>query len=458
MQRSSIFRLTGGLTAAAALCAGTLAPFEADARGRGIGAGIGIGAGVGAGLMLLNEAAKAANINNSGGGKSGSSGSSRSRSKNSDDDDDKKADNGSDKSSKQKSAEERAADARNHAALQTEYLEITRTEQLERERNVQQAVRRFVSKLEDWHKWLRDNKNANVRMSSGTNINQVTDGEVKRAVEDAYKAAQLYEFERMAGEIWTRDRLLVRILDRSQKELDDYFQGVGVKGTSMADLQQVFDRSAKHVHGQALQIAELIGVSYSFDRFIRTIFEQSDRTDESLWTIGADGHYELLIAGLVDSIPRQSFISDDQVLSSDRLGLDKQFTFRFRARRALYDCMSVRYAELIGSGGDGAAIPVAAQGDGSARPALAQGDAAATEKSATTPSSARPAALGDRPTVWSRLREAMNTVCRQPLGAVLSEVKNGRIQPKPARWDSGGADMVGRRNPVIPAQSGNPFR
>ena len=39
-----------------------------------------------------------------------------------------------------------------------------------------------------------------------------------------------------------------------------------------SDLEQMFDKRAKEVYGQALEIAELIGVSQSFDRFIHNLF------------------------------------------------------------------------------------------------------------------------------------------------------------------------------------------
>ena len=459
MQRSPAFRIVLGVTAAPVLAATILTQMTASA---GAG-GFGFDNAVNAGKAILDQAARAAR------GKvdrPASPGHSKSKGSGGDDNGDgKSSEKSSEKSSKNKSADERATDQRNYATQRAELDEIRRTEQLERERNVQQAIRRFVAELERWHRELRGNDRTNVKVSTGASINQVTEGEVKRAVEAAYKIAQLYEFEMLAGELWTRDRLLVRILDRSQKELEDFFHGVGVKGTSMSDLEQIFERSARHVHGQALQVAELIGVSYSFDRFIRIIFEQSDRTDEGLWTVGADGHYERLVSGIVDSIPRQTFVSDEKVLASDPLGLDQHFTFRFRARRALYDCMAVQYVQLIPTGNQGGTIQVAARGDGrrsnGGLPHVQQEPAPATS-SAGGAATFKPAAAvtaGDQGDIWTSLRKAANKVCGEKMSGVLSQVTAGRIRPKPARWDSGVVDSAGQqRSPFLPSVGTKPIQ
>lgn len=305
-----------------------------------------------------------------------------------------------------------------------------------------------MSLLERWHKDLRNSQNANVRVSTGNNINQVTDGEIRRAVDAAYKSARLYEFERLAGEIWTKDRLTVRVLDYSRKELDQYFRGIGVKGTSMADLEQVFEASAKQVYANALQVAELIGVSHSFDRFIRTIYEHSDRADESLSTIGSDGRYERMVAVLVDSVPRETFINDNQALASDALGLDKQFLFRFRARRVLYDCMAARYGSLINGGSAGSQqnqLMVSNPAQTTPVASRANGTEAMAASGATSQN------------LWDHMGQFVSTKCREPLGGVMTEVKDGRIRPQPARWDSSGGDAsLGGRPGLMPTTTLQP--
>ncbi len=427
--------------AAAALSIWGSSPASADRRG------FGIGVGIGAGAVILNELSRGAGAVTSPQRRSGSGGSGRSRS-NDDDDDSSSSSSSSRSTSRERSTEDRAADYRNYAAKRAELDEIRRTEQLEHERDVQKAIRSFVEQLESWHKTMRQNGQANVRVSTGANINQVTDGEVRRAVEAAYKSARLYEFEKLAGEIWTKDRLTVRILDYSRKGLDEYFKGVGVKGASISDVEQIFEKSARHVYAHALQVAELIGVSHSFDRFIRTIFEQSDRVDESLSTLGADGRYERIVGGIVDSVPRQAFISDDQVLASDPLGLEKQFLFRFRARRVLYDCLSSQYSNFATGGGPAKSVEIAQRNDSGQQNAPSR----AVQPGAEV---ARPAALGQEAAeVWDRLREFLNASCRDPMGVVLTEAKDGRIQPRPARWDSTGGDGAFPGRPqVIPSSN-----
>jgi hypothetical protein len=410
-----------------------LTPTSASADRRGVGTGIGIGLGIAAGAAILNDLGRA-----TGAKARPQRPTSRSRpaprsSADDDDDDDDSSSSRSSRGKSAKAAEDRAADARNHAAQMAEIEEIKRTERLEQERNVQRAIRDFANLLDHWHKWLRDNSKANVKVSTGASINQVTEGEIRRSVEDAYKVARLHEFERMAGEVWTRDRLTVRVLDHSRKELAEYFRGVGVKGASMDDLRQVFERSAKHVYAHALQVSEMIGVSHSFDRFIRTIFEHSDQVEESLSTIGADGRYERIVEDLVNRVPRQTFVSESQALATDPLGLERQFLFRFRARRVLYDCMSARYSELAAGGSAGQPIQISTRRDAPA-------------------DTAQPAAAGAKPDMWKRMSELVGNNCREPLGSILAEAKDGRMQPRPARWDSSGSQ--GGVGPVLLPTSG----
>jgi hypothetical protein len=73
----------------------------------------------------------------------------------------------------------------------------------------------------------------------------------------------------------------VQILREAKQGIEPYFKGVGAKGPSMADLKDVFAKSATAVYARALELAEIVGVSHSFDRFIRAIYENSDRVPET---------------------------------------------------------------------------------------------------------------------------------------------------------------------------------
>ncbi len=266
---------------------------------------------------------------------------------NSDDSDD--SDNDSDSNKASNTLVGALKDAKNAAAAVAEYQEMERAKQLERGRNVDLALNEFIGQLKDYHKQIL-HRDVNVEAATGLNINQVTAGELRRGAEDAYKNAHLYEFERYAGELWTRDRLLVRVIQQSKSGLKPYFEGVGAKGPSMAEINDLFGRSAVEVYSKALEISEIVGVSLSFDRFIRAMYENSDRT-EGLWARGtneqADGLYERLATTLIDTQPREMFIQDGAGLASDPLGLERQFQYRFRARRALYDCLTAHYSDFV---------------------------------------------------------------------------------------------------------------
>src|SRR5262245_9491630 len=119
---------------------------------------------------------------------------------------------------------------------QKEREEEDRSRRLERQRNVEQAVEDFLYCLKQLHGIRKGTESelcvvdSDDKAGKSPLISQVTAGEVTREIEEAYKQARLYDFERLAGELWTRERLLVRIVDRSAMELPPYFKGVGAKG------------------------------------------------------------------------------------------------------------------------------------------------------------------------------------------------------------------------------------
>ena len=197
--------------------------------------------------------------------------------------------------------------AKQLAAISAEAAEIRRASQMERQRNVETAIQSFLNVLAEGHAGLLRQPDRSVRATKGE-INQVTAGQIKIAIEAAYERANLQEFEKFTGEVWTRDRLLVRILHCAAKQLSPYFQGVGAKGPSMDDLKELFQKAGREVFTTALETSEIIGVSKSFDRFIRTIYENSDNTSDVLWTTGADSKYERVTSGVIEAVWQRDFV------------------------------------------------------------------------------------------------------------------------------------------------------
>jgi hypothetical protein len=433
-----------GVSAAAFASSALLTPAPAQANKRGVGTAIGIGAG----LLLMDEAAKA--MQQQGGGKApvqrrpkgdGSGGGSTAS--------DKPAD----------APKVTFSDVKRMTQVRNEITEIKRAKQQEDDRNVDLAVKFLLSHIEYKHQELRGQR-VNVKVSTGSNINQVTAGEIKRAAEDAYKQGRLYEFERFAGELWTRDRLMVRLLRHAQARLDPYFDGVGAKGPSMSDLTDLFSGSARDVYAKALEVAEIIGVSHSFDRFIRTIYEYSDRADESLWTVGADGRYERLVTNYINAVPVELFILTSSTHGSDNQGLEKQFQFRFRARRALYDCMSANYSDLVGGGAKSIPVSTAAKAD-STRGATLERTQNVGGAQFETGAIKTPAALEtfeEIPGAWRRAETQVGSVCRPTLQRITLDATAGKIAPVPSRWDNTAESERGGRteNAVQPARLQNP--
>ncbi len=330
---TSILTLT-----ACAFAVSVVSSAPADARGgRGLGGVLGGAIGVGGAMILLNEAAKASGAQvrrpSSGGGTR-----SRGKSRSTDDDDDDDDESGP-------AARRAIINAKAVEDIEKQ-IAIEANRNAELRRDVEAAVRGFIKSLFDWHAGLREQRKGDgVVLAS---INQVTEGEVRRLLDEVYfSGSKLTQFDRFAGEMWTRDRLMVEVLAEAKKVLRPYFHGPGAKGPSMDDLKRVFEDAAGEVHARALELNEIVGVSYSFRRFLGSISESAGRVDASLVTIGADAHYEGLLRRAIDSIDPREFVKIETVAVADQKGLNRQFQFRYRARRALYDCLSKNYVEMM---------------------------------------------------------------------------------------------------------------
>lgn len=322
-------------------------------------------------------------------------------------------------SSRKGDAEASARAARQMAAIEAELMEIDRAKHMEQERNVDTGIREFIKALADGHDRLLKQSDRVVRATRGE-INQVTAGQVRSAIEEAYDKANLRDFEKYTGELWTRDRLLVRILRSSAKGLRPYFEGVGAKGPDMADLKVLFQKSAREVFAKALETSEVIGVSKSFDRFIRTIYEQSDSASEALWTTGADSKYERLTSLTIERSWRQDQVEKEfGAVVADTEGLDRQFLYRFRARRALYECLSVTYPELT-------------RGDGSMTAELKTSSGARTGQGILGPN----LTPGESEALWVKVRSHLDKRCQGLMTKILVSAKSGGIGPLSSR-DSG---------------------
>ena len=416
------------------------APMEAEAQdfGRALG---GFG-------KVLKKAVRPPNFG-------GGSGSGKSSSRHGSDDGDSSESSSDTSSEKAESSRAEAAKALKVLYLrQAEIAEQNRARELERARNVDLAVREFIEELRRQHADLRSARRIDVSVAQGTNINEVTEGTVKNAIEAAFDKAGLNAFARMAGEMWTRDRLLVRIVDRAKLQLEPYFTGVGAKGPSMENLkEEVFPKSARYVYATALEMSEIIGVSHSFDRFMRTVYENSDADDDRFVTSGSESKYEQYVTAAINAVPLKKFVRDGGAVAADPLGLERNFQFRFRARRALYDCLSTNYAQFYRGGGGksgGGQTVEAAYSGSSPAPAPASrgvkietGQIAAPIAGTPAPSASATAASSPGTPVaslqqskldWDAAQAQLASAC----GGRIAAIASARIQPVPARWTSTG--------------------
>ncbi len=339
-------------------------------------------------------------------------------------------DSGSDKGKAQEAAE--------NAVLRWDIVQQQQwNENSEENRNVSKAISRFIDVLKLQHKLLRSSANASV--SASFDIHQVTEGEVRTSVDKAYQEAELTDFDTLAGEIWTGDRLRVQILRQAEKGILPYFKGVGARGPDMKNLEQVFKEAAANVYASALELSDIVGASRSFDRFIRTIYENSDQTPASLWTVGADIQYERMLTSVINQVDRDYFVVNRVDIDNQRyatLGgqLSHRFDFRFRARRALYDCLAASYVGLI-STGPGGAINTSSSGGGDRRGA-SMGLFSRPEPQTAKPEVVNVVESGDSSAqLWKRTEQAVGDRCRGLTTPVAQSAKASGLKPISVRED-----------------------
>ena len=343
-----------------------------------------------------------------GSGRHSGGGSHRDRDRGHDDDDSSsssddsagKSEKGSDSAAK--TVEKAVAASKDFAARRHEADEWQRAKNQEAGRNVEQAISGpvgFIAVLKQKHQEILHAK-VNVDAASGVNINQITAGELRPGLESAYQKAGLAAFERYSGELWTRDRLLVSILNQAKKGLAPYFEGVGAKGPSMAEINELFVRSAKAMYVKALEINEVFGISLSFDRFVRTMYEHADR-DASLWEPDKNGRfeqpdskYERVATLLLDRVPAERFIPEksENAARAEIAAMNRQFLYRFRARRAIYDCLSAHYGEFVAAAPAGKTIEAGYSADSANKPQTQTSGLWPQKKAGTSP----PKASGDQ--------------------------------------------------------------
>jgi hypothetical protein len=292
------------------------------------------------------------------------------------------------------------------------------TARLESDRNVDDAISKFIQDLQQRHTKLWGKHVSHVARGDG-NINEVTDGMIRLLVEEAYKQARLDEFDPGLPEtMWSRERLTVFILRQARFGIDSFYTGVGAKGPNAENLRAVFLNAAREVYTRALETAEIMGVSHSFDKFIGKIYRASTGADDGLPTLGADGRYEKLMSSVIESVPLKASTTAAPQAGA-QLGLDRQFLFRFRARRTLYDCLSASYATL--SKLDSTMPASVVEGDTRGAGIGSQGATVVTVSSE----------------VWRRVEAHAKDVCRVTVqSSVLKAATEGDLRPQSVRADS----------------------
>lgn len=433
MSRPHIYPMAG-ISVAAALLAVLLAFPDAVQAGRRGNALTGIAIGVGV-LGVMNELSKASNAvppnkprppRKETSTPSGGSGS--------------KSESGSKKEAAAPPPAPASEAVLKDIAAKREELQAFQAAQLEdRQRDVDRAIDIFLATLKSFHTDLRNSPR--VHAAALNDINQVTKAEVRIAVEDAYKNTNLSLFDRVPGDLWTKERIMVLVLTQSRPGLRPFFDGVGAKGPSMDDIRRVIADAAAIVYSRTLEANELLGVSYSYDRLIRVIYEHSDGPIGFLVGADADEKLEQIEAA---------------TLGTSRLqvaGRSDVFANRYRARRILFDCLTSGLPSIPGSSDrDGKTIPVNQRQETASLP-VGRAAASAPTRQETLPKAgdagqaSPPIQLemlerwentAEANRFWQQTRSFIEATCKP----IISEIVAAKFDPVPARAQWEGHDVT----------------
>lgn len=227
-------------------------------------------------------------------------------------------------------------------------------------RNVDKAIAGFITDLTNWDADLRALSHSNSKMavkaSTTGELTEVTEDEIRHLLDNAYRTKSLKIFE-VDGEIWTKQRLQVMIVNKARQALRPFYNGVGAKGPGVEQLARVFDDAAAQIYQFAMETNELLGVSNSFDRLSRTIYEATDESNPNQARSADDlSKSEDVVESFfnwalkVKSAVVTTVSADGQPVSPEAtqsvLVDDLSFALRYRARRTTFDCINFIYPKL----------------------------------------------------------------------------------------------------------------
>jgi len=292
-------------------------------------------------------------------------------------------------------------------------------ERSEHNRNLKIAIRGFINHLVDKHENLRRQCRYNRQCTgvrAGYKIKEITEGQVEIAVQAAYNNANLRNLS-FSGDLWSQDALKVLILREAQQDIASFFEGVGVQGLGNDQMNTLLDKAAKTVYQQGLELSEVIAVTESFNRFIRTLYETTPANARGVDTIGSDTAYHQMLRDYIDGLME----AKRQQQGHHNIGLDQEFQLRFRLRRVLYDCLGGIYGE-VARGSTGRTYNASSS----------------AEWSGSNFNNARPAEISPdgSETLFQRVQHKLPIDCKTPLQKVSNEVGAGGLRPRPARWNA----------------------
>lgn len=323
----------------------------------------------------------------------------------------------------------------------------------DQERDVDAAIVAFIDKLKSEHEALWANARSKAEVANLDEINAITEVDIRQSLDAAYLTNKLVAFDAFSAELWTRERLLVQVLREAMHRIEPYFDGIGAKGPTRADIETVLNQAAGAVYTRAFEVNELLGLAQSFDRFSRTIYERTDEADLQLASsaqkfVAAEDHFESFVSRELEVNRRKQAEAIQQALmqtSPDEQTVEKvdmvdhEFIVRYRARRVLFDCLDRGYAEIVDPADHASGQTTDASLSSSAGGSNSVGGAGVNAQPAAGAAASSVEAEQD---LGEKVSAYMRSVCSPSIGQLV----NDEIAPIPARSQIAGivAQVDGR--------------
>jgi hypothetical protein len=213
------------------------------------------------------------------------------------------------------------------------------TELKDRERDYTLQIQTFLAEF----RGTRDREGAN---GGGTDVTLLS---LERVIDRHFEQSGLREFSRFQGENWSAERLKVMVVNRARAELRGSFVG-SRQGSSLDQIEAVFERSAQVVFRQMFETSELLAANKSAASFTERLYQKDAGKVSS-------SHVREELEDDLNRVARTMVDEYERLWQRD----ENRFAYRYRAQRVVFDCLAAdQHVDVVTTdvGGGAGSMPV----------------------------------------------------------------------------------------------------